>query len=83
MDTAKVRYVFRYYSHLMTECERMAYRHLVGTAKASRGRTDVDAQAEARDGLEQDSSAGEGSILPHLRSSLHLCHAAECWRRSG
>ncbi|PYV77092.1 MAG: hypothetical protein DMG97_02520 [Acidobacteria bacterium] len=21
--------------------------------------------------------------LPHLRSSLHLCHAAECWRRSG
>jgi len=34
-------------------------------------------------GLEQDSSAGEGSILPHLRSSLHLCHAAECRRRSG
>jgi hypothetical protein len=32
----------------MTEHERLAYRHLVGTAKAAHGRTDADAQEEAK-----------------------------------
>jgi hypothetical protein len=54
MDTAKVGYVFRYYGHLMTECEQKAYQHLAGTAKATRGRTAVDAQAEARAGTQRE-----------------------------
>jgi hypothetical protein len=48
MDTDKARYVFIYYSHLTTEHERLAYRHLVGTAKAAHGRNDADAQEEAK-----------------------------------
>ncbi len=41
------------------------------------------ASNHVQDGLEQDSSARQGSILPHLRPSLHICHAAACWGRSG
>ena len=48
MKTDEVGYVFRYYSHLMTEHERLAYRHLVGTMKATLGRSDVEAQEEAK-----------------------------------
>ncbi len=48
MDTDKASYVFRYYGHLMNEQERMANRHLTGTVKATHGRSDVAAQAEAR-----------------------------------
>jgi len=48
MDPAKVSYVFHYYGGLMTECEWKAYNHLMGTAKAAHGRTDVDAQVEVR-----------------------------------
>lgn len=44
----EANYVFRYFSHLMTEHERLAYRHLVGTIKATRGRSDVEAQEEAK-----------------------------------
>jgi hypothetical protein len=64
MDTAKVKYVFRFYGHLMTEHERMAYRHLLGTAKATRGRTDADAQAEANDSTQYLRE------LQHLRDML-------------
>ena len=59
MATQKSWYVFRYFGHLMTEQERFAYRHLVGTAKAMHGRTDADSQAEARE-----------SVRPHLRELL-------------
>jgi hypothetical protein len=48
MNISPVTYVFQYYSHLMTEHERLAYRHLVGTMKATLGRSDVDAQKEAK-----------------------------------
>lgn len=48
MATEKAWYVFRYYAHLMTKQEHVAHRHLIGTAKAMRGRTDVVAQVEAR-----------------------------------
>jgi hypothetical protein len=48
MDTDTAKYVFIYYSHLMTEHEQLAYRHLVGTAKATHGRSDVEAQEEAK-----------------------------------
>jgi hypothetical protein len=40
MDTGRAWYVFRYYGHLMTARERLAYGHLVGTAKAMQGRSD-------------------------------------------
>jgi len=46
MDVEKARYVLRYYSQLMTTPERLAHRHLMGTAKATRGRTDAAAQSE-------------------------------------
>ena len=52
-------YVFGYFDHLMTQQERFAYRHLVGTAKAMHGRTDAASQAEARE-----------SARPHLRELL-------------
>jgi hypothetical protein len=48
MDTDKAWYVFRYYRHLMNEQEWLANRHLVGTIKATRGRSDMTAQTEAR-----------------------------------
>jgi len=48
MTTEKAWYVFTYFGHLMTKQERLAYRHLVGTAKAMRGRTDAASQAEAK-----------------------------------
>jgi hypothetical protein len=41
-------YAFHYYGHLMTRQERLAYRNLILTAKTMGGRTDVDAQIEAR-----------------------------------
>lgn len=54
MEMAKVNYVFRYYGGLMTECERLAYQHLVATGKATHGRTDVAAQAEVRTGTTRE-----------------------------
>jgi hypothetical protein len=41
-------YVYRHYRHLMTSDERLADRHLIGTLKATLGRSDVDAQAEVK-----------------------------------
>lgn len=43
-------YVFCYYGQLMTEQERLAYRHFAGTIKATHGRDDVAAQEEAKTG---------------------------------
>jgi len=48
MATDKAWYVFTYYAHLMTKQEYLTHRHLVGTAKAMRGKTDAGSQAEAR-----------------------------------
>lgn len=48
MATDKAWYVFRYYARFMTKEEHLAHRHLVGTAKAMRGMTDVASQTEAR-----------------------------------
>ena len=47
MDVEKARYVLRYYDQFMTTQEHLAHRHLMGTAKATRGRTDAVAQREA------------------------------------
>ena len=44
MDIEKARYVLRYYEHLMKPQE---HRHLMGTAKATHGRTDAASQREA------------------------------------
>src|SRR5215471_5478453 len=41
-------YVLRFYDHLMTEQEHLAYRHLVATVRATRGRTDLASQIEAK-----------------------------------
>lgn len=48
MDTDQAAYIFRYYGHLMNEQERVANRHLTATVKATHGRSDAAAQAEAR-----------------------------------
>jgi len=47
MDTDRARYVFNFYRQLMSEQERLAYAHLVGTLKAVGG-DDVAAQQKAK-----------------------------------
>lgn len=49
VDVDKINYVLRYYSHLMTEQEKLANRHLFGTMKATQGRSDVEAQNRAKE----------------------------------
>ena len=44
VEAEKAWYVIRYYGHLMTTQERIARKHLMATAKAMHGRTDVAAQ---------------------------------------
>ena len=51
-EEARYAYVIRYYGHLMTRQERLAYKNLILTAKRMEGRTDADAQIEARKLLE-------------------------------
>jgi len=51
MDAGKATFIVRYYGHLMTAQERLAYWHLVRTAKAMHGRSDWAAQTEARNKL--------------------------------
>jgi hypothetical protein len=46
MELEKARYILRYYDHLMTMQERLAQRHLMGTLKVTRGRSDANAQRE-------------------------------------
>jgi hypothetical protein len=48
MEKKKAQYVLRYYGHLMTTQERLAQRHLIGTEKATHGRSDVAAQNEVK-----------------------------------
>ena len=50
MDTDRelALYVTVYYCDLMTQQERLAYRHLTTTYKATGGRSDLAAQAEVR-----------------------------------
>lgn len=50
MEPERAKYVLRYYDHLMTVQERLAQRHLMGTQKATHGRSDAAAQSEARNG---------------------------------
>ena len=47
MDRALAAYIVRYYSRLMTREEQRADRHLFGTEKATHGRSDAEAQAQA------------------------------------
>jgi len=47
LDPHLVSYVINYYSHFMTEQEKMASRHFFGIMKATKGRSDAAAQAEA------------------------------------
>ena len=68
MATEKAWYVFTYFGHLMTKQERLAYGHLVGTAKAMRGRTDAGSQAEAR----KSASRGYRDLLSSDPEILHL-----------
>ena len=47
MDLGKARYIFVHHRHLMNKPENAAHRHLMGTAKITRGRSDAAAQIEA------------------------------------
>jgi hypothetical protein len=51
----------------MTTPERLAHRHLMGTAKATRGRTDAGAQREA-----ENSSHPARELLSHDPKALQL-----------
>lgn len=73
MKTDEAKYVFAYYGHLMTQHELLAYRHLVGTAKASRGRSDVEAQEEAKGSVFlslQEMLSDDPSVLALARDGL-------------
>jgi hypothetical protein len=47
MDLEKARYIFAHHGDLLNKQERAANRHLTGTAKITRGRSDAAAQIEA------------------------------------
>jgi hypothetical protein len=48
MEPDLARYVIRYYGHFMNLTEHLAYRHLAGAMKATKGGSDISAQAEAK-----------------------------------
>jgi hypothetical protein len=50
MEAAKeiALYVFWHYPQFMNDVERRAHRHLSGAMKATHGRSDIEAQSEAR-----------------------------------
>ena len=48
MEPDLAHYVIRYYGHFMTETESLAHRHLIATLKSTLGRSDLDAQEDAR-----------------------------------
>jgi len=48
MDRHLAGYVLNYYARFMTDKEKLANRHLMGTVKATRGRSDLAAQQEVR-----------------------------------
>ena len=58
MDPHLASYVITYYGHFMEKQEKLAHRHLIGTMKATKGRSDVAAQEEAK------------KTKPHLRELL-------------
>ena len=47
MDPQLASYLIRYYDRFMHKRERLAYRHLIGTMKVTKGRSDPAAQEEA------------------------------------
>src|SRR5689334_7955679 len=65
IDTDMAWYVFRYYPQLMHEHERAANRHRTETIKATKGRSDAEAQAKARSGPRplQDLLSDEPPVL--------------------
>jgi len=48
VDHDQAAYIFRYYGRFMTKQEHFAHRHLFGTMKAAKGRSDALAQSKAR-----------------------------------
>jgi hypothetical protein len=46
--TELARYVVRYHPHLKTDTERAAERHIIATMKATKGKSDLKAQDDAR-----------------------------------
>jgi hypothetical protein len=48
MNSTLTNYLIKYYGYLMSELEKRAYSHLAGTMKATKGRSDLHAQQEAR-----------------------------------
>lgn len=48
MNKKAAIYVIEHYSRFMTLKEKVVYRHLHATMKATKGRSDIDAQEEAR-----------------------------------
>ena len=84
LDADKALYVVRYHGHLMTAQERLAHRHLTGTANLTHGRTDAAAQREvensshpvARDLLSRDLEvlrlASEGIDAFMLRTAQRI-----------
>ena len=61
-----------YHGHRMTEHERLTYRHLLGTAKATLGRTDVEAQEEAKGSVFylRELLSDDPSVLASARDGL-------------
>lgn len=59
MDPHLADYVYRYFGQFMTEKEHSAVLHLFGTAKATRGRSDLVSQ-----------EAAKSTQNPHLRKML-------------
>lgn len=79
MDRHLAHYMCRYYRHLMTDKERLAHRHLFGTLKATKGRSDMDAQEEARKSHLRDLLSDDPAVLDLTRegSEAFLHHTAE------
>lgn len=50
MDTELAKYIVRYYGDLMSEQEKLAYRHLQSVMKVTHGRSNSAAQREVKRG---------------------------------
>jgi hypothetical protein len=81
MDPYLVGYVMRYYSHFMTLPEHLAYRHLAGAMKATRGRSDVRAQAEARESRGYSQLMSDDPDVLALAKDGYLAFAARAAER--
>jgi hypothetical protein len=85
-DSDKVAYAFRYYGHLMTEHERLSYRHFVGVLKASYGHTDEAAQLDSNRVASYLRALlpDDPQVLTLIRSSrkvygISMWLKADCW----